>query len=222
MNDVPLIRKTDVNDINTSLIAIKKQLKQLNEAVGLIDVPDVDLTPFVRKDEVVNVVESGNMNPITSNAVAEYTVDEVTSGNMNPVTSNAVANTLNYASSGTEINTGLKWMNGKTIYRKSYSLSIANAEQEFNHLINNLDTVIRMYGMVILSGDTMLPFGFVAGGGSYYFSGFCTSTKLKIRTVSGYTNSTANITLEYTKTTDTATRSIPTERSIEEPTEETR
>ena len=70
MNDVPLIRKTDVNDINTSLIAIKKQLKQLNEAVGLIDVPDVDLTPFVRKDEVVNVIESGNMNPVTSNAVA--------------------------------------------------------------------------------------------------------------------------------------------------------
>ena len=36
-------------------------------------------------------VQSGNMSPVTSNAVAEYTVDEVTSGNMHSVTSNAVA-----------------------------------------------------------------------------------------------------------------------------------
>ena len=35
MNDVPLVNKNDINSINTSLIAIKKQLKLLNEAVGL-------------------------------------------------------------------------------------------------------------------------------------------------------------------------------------------
>ena len=96
MNDVPLIQKADINSINTSIIAIKKQLKQLTEAVGLIDIPDMpDLSPFVKKTDVADVVEADNMNPVTSNAVAEYTVDEVTSGNMHSVSSNAVASTFN-------------------------------------------------------------------------------------------------------------------------------
>ena len=94
MNDVPLIQKADINSINTSIIAIKKQLKQINEALGLIDIPNApDLTPYVRKDEVVDVIEADNMNPVTSNAVATSNampVDTVTSGNMHSVTSNAV------------------------------------------------------------------------------------------------------------------------------------
>lgn len=97
MNDIPLIQKADINSINTSIIAIKKQLKQLNEALGLVDVPSIDTSVFVKKSDVVDVVEAGNMNPVTSNAVAEVAdslepVDEVTSGVYNPVTSNAVAN----------------------------------------------------------------------------------------------------------------------------------
>ena len=90
MNDVPLVNTNNIHDINTSIIAIKKQLKQLNEAVGLIDMPTIDTSVFVKKSEVVDVVEEGNMSPVTSNAVVP--VDEVTSGNMHSVTSNAVAN----------------------------------------------------------------------------------------------------------------------------------
>jgi hypothetical protein len=92
MNDIPLIQKADINSINTSIIAIKKQLKQLNEALGLVDVPSIDTSVFVKKSDVVDVVEADNMNPVTSNAVVP--VDEVTSGNMHSVTSNAVAENL--------------------------------------------------------------------------------------------------------------------------------
>ena len=70
MNDVPLIKTNSINDINTSLIAIKKQLKQLNEALGLVDFSGIDTPVFVKKSDVVDVVESGNLNPVTSNAVA--------------------------------------------------------------------------------------------------------------------------------------------------------
>ena len=93
MNDIPLIQKVDINSINTSIIAIKKQLKQLNEALGLVDVPSIDTSVFVKKSDVVDVVEADNMNPVTSNAVATSNampVDTVTSGNMHSVTSNAV------------------------------------------------------------------------------------------------------------------------------------
>ncbi len=98
MNDVPLIQKADINSINTSIIAIKKQLKQLNEALGLVDVPSIDTSVFVKKSDVVDVVQSGNMNPVTSNAVVP--VDTVTSGNMQSVTSNAVASAISSAVSG--------------------------------------------------------------------------------------------------------------------------
>lgn len=99
MNDVPLIQSPDTNSINTSIIAIKKQLRTINEALGLIDIPDApDLSPYVKKSDVVDTVESGNMNPVTSNAVANSNampVDEVTVDNMHSVTSNAVYNSIN-------------------------------------------------------------------------------------------------------------------------------
>ncbi len=87
MNDVPLIQKADINSINTSIIAIKKQLKQLTEAVGLIDVPDVDTSVFVKKTDVVDVVEADNMSPVTSNAVYEAVKEEVLWENPNPTSS---------------------------------------------------------------------------------------------------------------------------------------
>lgn len=75
MNDVPLIQKADVNAINTSIIAIKKQLKQLNEAVGLIDIPDVPSNVLTRND-LVDAVIDGDTRAVTSNAVAEVTTNQ--------------------------------------------------------------------------------------------------------------------------------------------------
>ena len=91
MNSIPLAKTNNINDINTSIIAIKKQLKELEEALGLIDGNIPDVSPFVKKSDIVDTVTSGNMNPVTSNAVANYTVDTVASGNMHSVSSNAVA-----------------------------------------------------------------------------------------------------------------------------------
>ena len=90
MNDVPLVNRNDINSINTSIIAIKKQLMQLNKAVGLIVTPDinVDLTPFVKKTDVVDVVQTGNMNPVTSNAVYQKLNKSITNiGNAVTITS---------------------------------------------------------------------------------------------------------------------------------------
>lgn len=78
MNDVPLVKDNKINDINTSIIAIKKQLKQLNEAVGLIDIPDMpNLSLYIKKSDVVNTVTSGDMHPVTSNAVARNNVHAI-------------------------------------------------------------------------------------------------------------------------------------------------
>ena len=90
---IPLVQNNEKDSINTSIIAIKKNLERINSILGLVDSgSDIDTSEFVKKSDIVDVVQSGNMNPVTSNAVVP--VDTVTSGNMHSVTSNAVAKTL--------------------------------------------------------------------------------------------------------------------------------
>lgn len=201
MNDVPLVNANDINSINTSIIAIKKQLMRLNEAVGLIDTPDVniDLIPFVKKTDIVNTVQSGNLNPVTSNAVAT-----------------ALSTRLDYVYD--EVDTGVKWVNGKTIYRKVFNLSVNLNNVSTSLLQNmNIDNLLRndlqvwnFYQMYWVSNGIL----------------YNTSTK-KISFNSTYQSVFVYFyIIEYTKTTDSATRNIEDTRKssddepIQEPKEE--
>ena len=90
---IPLVQNNEKDSINTSIIAIKKNLERINSILGLVDSGnDIDTSEFVKKSDIVDVVQSGNMNPVTSNAVVP--VDTVTSGDMHSVTSNAVAGAI--------------------------------------------------------------------------------------------------------------------------------
>ena len=69
--NIPLVQNNDKDSINTSIIAIKKNLERINSILGLADGgSDIDTSEFVKKSDVVDVVQSDNMNPVTSNAVA--------------------------------------------------------------------------------------------------------------------------------------------------------
>lgn len=70
MNDVPLIQRTDVNSINTSIIAIKKQLKQIEQMLGGIGETELPTDILYRKD-IADAVQEGNNNPVSSGAVDE-------------------------------------------------------------------------------------------------------------------------------------------------------
>lgn len=70
MNDVPLIQRTDVNSINTSIIAIKKQLKQIEQMLGGIGETELPADILYRKD-IADAVQEGNNNPVSSGAVDE-------------------------------------------------------------------------------------------------------------------------------------------------------
>ena len=82
MNTIPLVKGNTQEEINTSLIALKKaldemnssssktdasvqsQIKQINELIDTINEQITDLQP-------VDYVASGNMQSVTSNAVAQ-------------------------------------------------------------------------------------------------------------------------------------------------------
>ena len=196
MNDVPLVKDNNINSINTSLIAVKKQLKQLTEAVGLIDVPDVDTSVFVKKSEVVDAVESGNMNPVTSNAVVP--VDEVAVGNMQSVSSNAVAESLSYST--TEQKTGGYWVDGKPIYRLVVQggNSVVGQWVEIGDMsAYHVDKMISMKGIVVTtSNNYWVDIGNYASGIHYNLP---SAGKLSISVAWAGNYS---LILEYTKTTD--------------------
>jgi hypothetical protein len=77
---IPLINDVNKNDINTSIIAIKKNIERINTLLGLNNTEEIDTSIFATKEELeqaetdlapVDEVTSGNMQSVTSNAVAE-------------------------------------------------------------------------------------------------------------------------------------------------------
>jgi hypothetical protein len=80
---IPLINEVNKNDINTSIIAIKKDIERINTLLGLNNTEEIDTSIFATKEELEQA--KTDLAP----------VDEVTVDNMQSVTSNAVAEKFN-------------------------------------------------------------------------------------------------------------------------------
>ena len=80
---IPLIQKPEKDDINTSIIAIKRNIERINMLLGLSNSEEIDTSKFATKEELQQAVT--DLQP----------VDEVAVDNMHSVTSNAVANYAN-------------------------------------------------------------------------------------------------------------------------------
>ena len=131
MNTIPLVKGNTQEEINTSLIALKKaldemnssssktdasvqsQIKQINELITNInshlDTIDGQITDL----QPVNSVTSGNMHSVTSNAVAQalsglIKVKKVTLNNV-VLNQNGVLNIENYIPSGINLLFALMW-----------------------------------------------------------------------------------------------------------------
>ena len=83
MNDIPLVRTNNVDDINTSLIAVKKTIGEKG------DIREVNVDVSVHTD-AVDEVTPGEMSPVTSNAVSVALSAE--SINRNSAIANAMSN----------------------------------------------------------------------------------------------------------------------------------
>ena len=87
---IPLVRNNTKDAINTSIIAIKKNLERINTLLGLVDSSEPDLSGFATKQELEDTVTEIN-NTIDEVETSLQPVDTVTGGDMHSVTSNAVA-----------------------------------------------------------------------------------------------------------------------------------
>ena len=103
--------------------------------------------------------------------------------------------------STTEQDTGLKWIDGKPIYQKTFNITAINTYINFSDL--NIDTFCRVDGLVKTTSNAVI--GIFTNGGSNYVSNLeidYVNMRMQLL-MSGWTFSSGFATLYYTKTTDT-------------------
>ena len=91
---IPLVQENTKDAINTSIIAIKRNIERINSLLGLSGSEEIDTSIFATKEEL-EALET-----------ALQPVDEVTVDNMQSVTSNAVARAIGDVNS--ELNTAMR------------------------------------------------------------------------------------------------------------------
>jgi hypothetical protein len=113
---IPLVRNNTKDAINTSIIAIKKNLERINTLLGLVDSSEPDLSGLATKQELEDTVTEIN-DTIDEVETSLQPVDTVTSGNIHSVTSNAVAKISSYDSTQEHF---IGYYSGKPMYRKLF------------------------------------------------------------------------------------------------------
>ena len=68
---IPLVQNNEKDSINTSIIAIKRNIERINMLLGLSNSEEIDTSEFVKKSDIVDEVTLGNMQSVSSDAVAK-------------------------------------------------------------------------------------------------------------------------------------------------------
>lgn len=113
-----------------------------------------------------------------------------------------VTNLTTYSTN--EIKTAETWIDGKPIYRKTYSFTIPTANQEklIAHNIENVENIWLSNKSFLKTEDNCIPVNHYRDSGAYIWC-LANSHDIRIKTgASGWTNNTTYVTIEYTKTTD--------------------
>lgn len=108
--------------------------------------------------------------------------------------------------STTEQDTGLKWIDGKPIYQKSYHIteSTEKAEGEYDISNDNADMVISCYGVVKAgTWGSNKWYTVPRVGDNFYFASISAASTAITIVAKQYNFTEAYATLRYTKTTDT-------------------
>ena len=98
-----------------------------------------------------------------------------------------------------------EWVDGKPLYQKTFinlPISTNNAWNMTEHGIANIDTICGYEADINYDADILMKVGGYIDGGSFYSATQVNKTGVYLYN-HGYTNKTWNITVRYTKTTDT-------------------
>ena len=91
-----------------------------------------------------------------------------------------------------------KWIDGKTLYQKTVTGTIASGDTTIAHNINNIENVCNVFGYLEQAQGYHIPTGFY--NGTSRFSAFATQINIVIRQ-QNYDSAPFVLTIQYTKTT---------------------
>lgn len=142
---------------------------------------------------------------IKSKADSSSLAPVATSGNYNDLSNKPTIPTDNSSYSTSEVKTSATWINGKPIYKKTFSFTLDNAESTtINHGISNFGLLIKFEGAVVQSSAKNVPIPRTLIDTNYQVGlEGVTTTSFEIDVgSSGPRGKQAYMTLWYTKTTD--------------------
>jgi hypothetical protein len=126
---IPLVQKAEKDDINTSIIAIKRNIERINMLLGLVDSGSPDLSGLATKQELEDA--------ITQVETDLAPVDEVTVDNMHSVTSNAVAVAIDNRTRYDDTETLVGSKNGYDLYRRTFTYTDINSTINISTLLDS-------------------------------------------------------------------------------------
>lgn len=173
-------------------------------ATVLVPTGTTDLAPsyITQGDQAVLTTLSSAANITMTNVDPGEGVD-LAPNEFIGVYSNVVEDPLNFDYSLAEINTGTKWIDGKTIYKKTIDCGTLpnNTSKDVPHNISNLDTIINIQGVSIAVSGRVMPLPMVGGSAQYDVTMNIYAGNIELTTFADRTAyTTTYVTLYYTKT----------------------
>ena len=166
-------------------------------------------TPPTVNNGALTIKQNGTtLCTFTANSSDDKTVNiqAITADTVGAITSSMIDwTTMPGSYSTTEQKTPFTWVNGKPIYKKTFSFTLVNAEATtVNHGINNFGLLIKYEGAVVQSDTKNVPIPRTLANLNYQIGlEGVTTTSFEIDVgASGPRGKQAYITLWYTKTTD--------------------
>lgn len=161
-------------------------------AIGrcLID-KNIDLNDYAASVAEVN----GLVFPddfLTSADLSDY----VTETELETAISN-IHTSINFSTA--EQNTGQKWIDGKSIYQKTFILTFTTNQLDVDLTALSVDSVVKIDGGVYSLSGSFVPFGYESAVSAYT----STASNIHINNIYSSDRTKGYATIQYTKTTDT-------------------
>ena len=181
--------------------------------MAIDDNTSYELTGYQVKDlagRIRQKADSASLAPVATSTVYNGKLTITQNGKtLGEFTANQSTDTTivleNSSYSTSEVKTSATWIDGKPIYKKTFSFTLANAEATtVNHGISNFGLLIRFEGAVVQSGTKNVPIPRTLANLNYQIGlEGVTTTSFEIDVgTNGPRGKQAYVTLWYTKTTD--------------------
>ena len=147
---IPLVQNNEKDSINTSIIAIKRNIERINMLLGLSNSEEIDTSEFVKKSDIVDEVTVGNMQSVTSNAVAESLIPiESVLNDISPFIKVGQGNSVTFKIPVTNYGNGLLMVTAQGVGNAFYWVSWATGDPALSLLVGNQNVIATKNGLNI-------------------------------------------------------------------------